>query len=146
MSLNLSLSLNLSGKVMRVVYLLKRREKAYALLCTKRNGITPVKRNTTKENAPNAPRYISDEYFYARIFTLKLRCVFGTRMVKRLMVLARFCLCTKLWRDFVRKDFFEFFFPKGAHKQKHTKTRDDERQTNALFLGCYNMCVFCEAC
>ena len=94
-SLLVSLSLNLSGKVLRVAYLLKRREKAYALLCTKRNRITPVKRNTTKENAPNAPRYISDEYFYARIFTLKLRCVFGTRMLTRLMVLARFCLRTK---------------------------------------------------
>jgi hypothetical protein len=33
------------------------------------------------------------------------------------------------------------FFTKGAHKQKHTKTRDDERQTNALFLGCYILVV-----
>lgn len=33
------------------------------------------------------------------------------------------------------------FFIKGAHKQKHTKTRDDERQTNAPFLGCYILVV-----
>ena len=33
------------------------------------------------------------------------------------------------------------FFTKGAHKQKHTKTRDDERQTNAPFLGCYILVV-----
>ena len=97
-----------------------------------------MKLNTIKENAPNAPRYISDEYFYARIFTLKLRCVFGTRMLTRLMVLARFCLRTKLWRDFVRE---KSFFQKGADKQKHTKTRDDERQTNALFLRCYILVV-----
>ena len=39
-----------------------------------------------------------------------------------------------------RKDV-SFFTKGGAHKQKHTKTRDDERQTNALFLGCYTRVV-----
>ena len=79
-----------------------------------------MKRNATKENAPNAPRYISDEYFYARIITLKLRCMFGTRMVKRVMVLARFCLCTKTLERFCeRKDLS--FFPKRCTQNKNTQ-------------------------
>ena len=110
----------------------QKKRKSVSAFVHKTDGITPVKRNTTKENAPNAPRYISDEYFYARIITLKLRCMFGTRMVKRVMVLARFCLCTKTLERFCeRKD--EFFSQKVHTKQKHTKTRDDKRQTRTLF-------------
>ena len=102
--------------------------------------ITPVKRNATKENAPNAPRYISDEYFYARIITLKLRCMFGTRMVKRVMVLARFCLCTKTLEIFERKDLS--FFPKRCTQNKNTQnTRRQKANEDALFLGRYILVV-----